>query len=245
MRPHTPAEAGAVCDAVGRWQERLSIGCSAAAWSTPRTSTTCWPGASSRRPPPTTASPSTRTASAWRGPSSGPSTASRGAPRRAPRLLRLGRRRPGRGLPGARGPAAPRCPAPRARRRGRSTVVTGDLRRPRCSGRCSPATAGPRARCWPWTTRSSAATSAWPGSSPGPTWPGPWPASPTGPRYLLPDACLSEGRFLDGTHRRRPAPAGRGGPSDGASLRAVLDGRRPRRCRPGRAPARPAPGAAR
>ena len=33
-----------------------------------------------------------------------------------------------------------------------------------------------------------------------------WRPSPTGHRYLLPDVCLSGGRFLDGTTRRRPAP---------------------------------------
>ena len=36
-------------------------------------------------------------------------------------------------------------------------------------------------------------------------------AEPAGHRYLLPDVCLSDdGRFLDGTLRRRPAAAGRG-----------------------------------
>ena len=35
-------------------------------------------------------------------------------------------------------------------------------------------------------------------------------AEPAGHRYLLPDVCLSQGRFLDGTLARGPAPARRG-----------------------------------
>jgi hypothetical protein len=48
---------------------------------------------------------------------------------------------------------------------------------------------------------------------------------PEGHRYLLPDVCLSEGRFLDGTDPRRPAPAGRGRPTDGIALRPALESR--------------------
>ncbi len=49
--------------------------------------------------------------------------------------------------------------------------------------------------------------------------------SATNTRYLLPDACLNEGRFLDGpTLADLPAP-GRVVPTDGPSLRAALDGR--------------------
>jgi putative radical SAM enzyme (TIGR03279 family) len=49
-------------------------------------------------------------------------------------------------------------------------------------------------------------------------------AEPAGERYLLPDACLSEGRFLDGlTLADLPLPV-EVVPSDGRSLRAVLDG---------------------
>ncbi|HMD46627.1 MAG TPA: DUF512 domain-containing protein, partial [Acidimicrobiales bacterium] len=48
---------------------------------------------------------------------------------------------------------------------------------------------------------------------------------PQGIRFLLPDACLSEGRFLDGlTLDDLPRPV-EVVPCDGASLRAVLDGR--------------------
>ncbi|HVX21892.1 MAG TPA: DUF512 domain-containing protein [Acidimicrobiales bacterium] len=50
---------------------------------------------------------------------------------------------------------------------------------------------------------------------------------PAGRRYLLPDACLSEGRFLDGlTVADLPRPV-EVVATDGASLRAVLDGTAP------------------
>jgi NifB/MoaA-like Fe-S oxidoreductase len=49
-------------------------------------------------------------------------------------------------------------------------------------------------------------------------------ASPPGHRYLLPDACLNEGRFLDGlTLADLPRPV-EVVPTDGGSLRAALDG---------------------
>jgi putative radical SAM enzyme (TIGR03279 family) len=49
-------------------------------------------------------------------------------------------------------------------------------------------------------------------------------AGPEGTRYLLPDACLNEGRFLDGlTLADLPRPV-EVVPTDGTSLRAALDG---------------------
>jgi NifB/MoaA-like Fe-S oxidoreductase len=49
-------------------------------------------------------------------------------------------------------------------------------------------------------------------------------ASPTEMRYLLPDACLNEGRFLDGlTLADLPRPV-EVVPTDGSSLRRALDG---------------------
>jgi len=50
-------------------------------------------------------------------------------------------------------------------------------------------------------------------------------AEPEGERYLLPDVCLSQGRFLDGTTLADLPRTVEVIPSDGASLRAVLDGR--------------------
>ncbi len=48
--------------------------------------------------------------------------------------------------------------------------------------------------------------------------------SPEGPRYLLPDACLNEGRFLDGLTLADLPRAVEVVPTDGTSLRAALDG---------------------
>jgi putative radical SAM enzyme (TIGR03279 family) len=48
--------------------------------------------------------------------------------------------------------------------------------------------------------------------------------SPQGTRYLLPDACLNEGRFLDGLTLADLPRAVEVVPSDGHSLRAALDG---------------------
>ncbi len=50
-------------------------------------------------------------------------------------------------------------------------------------------------------------------------------AAPSGRRYLLPDACLNEGRFLDGLTLADLPVAVEVVPTDGASLRAALDGR--------------------
>jgi len=50
-------------------------------------------------------------------------------------------------------------------------------------------------------------------------------AEPPGARYLLPDACLSEGRFLDGLTLSDLPREVEVVPADGRSLRAVLDGR--------------------
>jgi putative radical SAM enzyme (TIGR03279 family) len=49
-------------------------------------------------------------------------------------------------------------------------------------------------------------------------------ASPAGPRYLLPDACLNEGRFLDGLTLADLPRAVEVLPTDGGSLRRALDG---------------------
>ena len=79
-----------------------------------------------RRPRPTRASRCTRTASAWPARSSWSSPArSTRPPASQSRLLRLGRRRAGRGLPGAPQPGRRhrRC-APRARRRSSTTVAS-------------------------------------------------------------------------------------------------------------------------
>ena len=131
MRPHTAAEARAVVDTVEDWQDVFRRSW-AGAWSSPPTSTTCSPAG--RSP----------TAEAYEGfpqHENGIGMARafemelhgkvrrRRRHRRAARLLRLGRRRPGRGLPGAAAPTglisltsppgrAGRHPHRRVRRRG-------------------------------------------------------------------------------------------------------------------------------
>ena len=109
MRPHTVAEAAGGL----RHRRPLAGGLRLGARTPPglrrrRVLPAGRPGLPAGRRP-TTGSPSTRTASAWSGPSSGPSAGDRRRRRRgAPRVLRLGRRGAGRGLPGAPlGPAAP------------------------------------------------------------------------------------------------------------------------------------------
>jgi hypothetical protein len=72
-------------------------------------------------------------------------------------------------------------------------------------------------------TSSSAATPPSPASWSAPTSPGCWPPNPHGHRYLLPDVCLSEGRFLDGTtldDLPRPVEVVA---TDGLALRAALE----------------------
>ena len=126
---------------------------------------------------------------------------------------------PADGLPGATprptdagcGGRRPRRGRRRAAAAGRAAPVgqscTGELRRRRCSpalrrrvldpllavGRDDVRVVAGRA------TASSAATSASPACWSARTWPGCSPTEPEGHRYLLPDVCLSEGRFLDGT----------------------------------------------
>ena len=79
-------------------------------------------------------------------------------------------------------------------------------------------------RCTPSPTTSSGATSAWRACSPVRTWPARSQDMPDDSRCLLPDACLNEGRFLDGlTLADLPRPV-EVVPTEGASLRRALDG---------------------
>ena len=195
MRPHTPDEAARVLDTIEEWQAPLPHGRSGAGWSSPPTSTTCWPGATCPRRATTRATPSTRTASAWRGPSPSPSPGPRRAaraacatgssPRSTPRPPRATARRAWRGRPaGDRRP-----PGHRAHRH---------LRRPRAG-----------AACWPPTRGTTSTLRAVPndffggnigvaGLLTGEDVARALAGVPDGLRCLLPDACLNEGRFLDG-----------------------------------------------
>ena len=161
---------------------------------------------------PTRASRCTRTASAWPAPSSSSSPGRvepgdrgpagffawvDGAPAEGYRAPRLADPRPG-----ARRPAARRPPR-------RSGILTGPLRRRR-------ARAPGRPRCGRPDVRVIAVANEFFGGNIGVTglMVGADVArvladEPEGHRYLLPDVCLSQGRFLDGVHAGGPAPAGR------------------------------------
>ena len=197
MRPHTVEEARAVVDTVEDWQDvfRSVLGPA--------------PGLRRRRVLPARRPPVPRGRGLRglpparerhrHGPRLRDGAARRGRGRRrhrrAARLLRLGRRRPGRGLPGAphrradlaarlaatpRSPSSPASTAPGARAAagrlgpadvrvapGAQHVLRRQHRRHRAAGR-----RGPRPVL---------------------------AAQPEGHRYLLPDVCLSGGLFLDGT----------------------------------------------
>ena len=124
MRAHTADEAAAVLDYRRRRGRSASPGRSGAGSSSPPTSTTCSPGGPSRRPRPTRASPSTRTASGWRAAFAEAFAAGAGRPSgRAGGFFRS--------VDGAPGP---RLPGAARRRPGRRGVRRGRLRR-RTSGR--------------------------------------------------------------------------------------------------------------
>ena len=159
MRPHTRAEAAAVIETVHDWQDlyRVTLGHRLvfAADEYYLLAGRPFPAAE-----PTRASPCTRTASAWPAPSSGVPGPGGRAHRGPLRLLRLGRRRPGRGLP------RPRLSEPAAG----SVALRPTASAPRSPS--SPARSAPRCspRWWrrwiattcgwsPWTTSSSGATS--------------------------------------------------------------------------------------
>ena len=133
---------------------------------------------------------------------------------RAPRLLCLGGRRTRRGLPGARVLRA--VPAGADTRP--ITILTGTYGA-RVLGPWWQPIRVTTSSCGPSPTTSSGATSGLPACSPARTWPAPWPSVPDSSRCLLPDACLNEGRFLDGlTLADLPRPV-EVVPTEGASLR--------------------------
>ena len=168
----------------------------------------------------------------------------RGGHGRGHRLLRLGRRRPARGLPGAAhrlggpdpagrspvvrpGPPQARAPPRWHSRRGAaprwpsSPAPTA----PRCSVRSSPASVATTCGSSPSRTSSSVATPGSPVCSTGPISSRVLADQPAGHRYLLPDVCLSQGRFLDGTTPEElPRPV-EVVPTDGIALRAALEER--------------------
>ena len=143
---------------------------------------------------PTRASPSTRTASAWRAPSRPRSPAATPARSGAAGFFACVEGAPAEGY---RAPGPSLRPVRSAPPAGPVTDHHRELRRrgPRARGRRRPL-----GRAWSSASRtaSSGETSPLPASSSAPTCPAPSPMQPAGRRYLLPDVCLSKGVFLDG-----------------------------------------------
>ena len=175
----------------------------------------------------TRASRCTRTASAW------PARSSSSSPARPPTSYRPARRVLRLGRPvGRRLRAVPRPPHVRRRSDGDagavarrdatrpSAILTGAVRRPGARPARRRGSAATTCGSSPSTTASSAATSASPGC-----W---WATDlartladePDGHRYLLPDVCLSQGRFLDGTTPPTCPARSRSSPPTAQALRA-------------------------
>ena len=164
MRPHTTAEALAVIDCVGRWQD-VFLAVLGRRWCTPRTSTTCWP--SGRSPAAEAYEGFAHARGRHRhgpGVRGGVRRGGRRGRRGAARVLRLGRRGPGRGLP--RPPRRRHSPGAAGVRRlrqpwrWRSACASSPRRGP---GRDPHRRATVPGCCSPWSSRSGATTS---GSSP-------------------------------------------------------------------------------
>ena len=142
---------------------------------------------------------------------------------RPPRVLRLGRRRPGRRLPG---PAADPAPRPRGGAPGRRPHRRVRGPGPRAPGGLA---GSDDIRVIPVENRYFGGTIGVSGLMTGTDLTRVLAGQPDGHRYLLPDACLSEGRFLDDL-RGRPPPARRGG-GHRRAVAAPGPGRRPARRR--------------
>ncbi len=177
-----------------------------------------------------TASPSTRTASAWPVPSRPPSTATS----RPPRACSPGSSR---GSTGPRRRATGRARTPKRRAR-TPPVDVGRWRRPtpvtppwpsspgstapRCSNPCSLTERARPSALVPVRNAFFGGNIAVTGLMTGADIARVLRDEPPGQRYLLPDVCLSEGRFLDGmTVAELPRPV-EIVPSDGHSLRLAL-----------------------
>ena len=204
MRPHTVDEAAAVVDVVEDWQDEFR----SRARPPPRVrGRRVLPAGRPRLPArrrPTRASRCTRTASAWRARSSsssrrGPTTAT--APGRG--LLRVGRGH-GRDRPRLRAlPRAARrrrtCTIKPSRSRARWRVLTRRVRRAGARAAAGDGSTATTCASLPVENRFFGGTTAVTGLMVGEDIARVLAAEPEGHRYLLPDVCLSGGRFLDGT----------------------------------------------
>ena len=236
MRPHTVRRGGGRGRLRGGLAGRLPARCSAAGSCSSATSTTCSPSGRSRPPTPTRASRCTRTASAWPAPSSWSCSATKADATGTQAgffawadAVRLRRRRL-RALPRHRGPRADQLLQVRPSRQApvgdphRAPTAPGCWRR--CVARLGPRRRARRAGRQPVLRRHHRRSPAcwW-----GRTSPASLAAEPEGHRYLLPDVCLSNGRFLDGTAPRGPAPPRRGGRHRRPRAARGARARRPRR----------------
>ena len=212
------AEAAAVVDTVERLAGRVPAPCSAAGSCSPPTSTTCSPAGRSRPPTHYEGFPMhedgigmARTFE----PSSRGRAAASATGAAAPGFFAVGRRR---ARPRATSRAAGRDL--RRRRRVPSRLHRAATRRsassPASYGAAGARAAGRRARPRRRARRRRSRNEFFGGNIGvtgllvGDDLARVLADEPAGHRYLLPDVCLSEGRFLDGTTPRRPAPPGRG-----------------------------------
>ncbi len=228
MRPHTPAEAAAVCDTVGRWQDTFLAALGRrlvfAADEYYLMAGAALPAAATYEGFPQHEN-GLGMARAFEAAFGGDEQAALGV-------------RPGffAAVDGA--PAA----GYRAPTRSGAGPAAGGRRAPRSPS--SPASTAPGCSAR-WSTRWAATTS---GSSPvanhffggnigvaglltGPDLVRVLADEPQGHRYLLPDSCLSEGRFLDDLTLPTCPGRSRWCPTDGLSLRRALERRRCRPCR--------------
>ena len=250
MRPHTVAEAAAVVDAVARLAGRLPGACSAGAWCSPPTSTTCWPTGRSPPPPhygdfpmhedgigmarafeaellgerpgghrrrrrPTSAAGSSAPADAVDRPAPATGAHAAALELRRPTVSRLGRRRRVgldrrrlRAVPGRAGTTTSSC-ASRPAATPRSAILTGPYGA-RSSAPLLDGLGRADVRVVAVENRFFGGNVGVTGLMVGEDLARVLAAEPEGHRYLLPDVCLTQGRFLDGTAPERPAPPGRG-----------------------------------
>ena len=147
--------------------------------------------------------------------------------RRAARVLRLRRRRAGRGLPG-HPPASDRRRCRMGPRHGmadpRPVTVSPVPTAPGSCGHCSLPIPATTWRCRRCANDFFGGNIGVAGLLTGEDLARALSTAPPGTRYLLPDACLNEGRFLDGLTLADLPCAVEVVPTDGHSLRAALDG---------------------
>ena len=230
MRPHTTDEARATSR-----RSTSGRGCfavpSAGGSCGPRTSTTCWQACSSPRRAPMRDLPSTRTASAWcarsRSRSTDPAEAGEPSAEGAALPARSGFFAWVEGAP-AEGYRAPRTTAVKLgpRRASPKHLPVTILTAPYGEAVLAPllnANGFGEVRILAVENEFFGGNIAVAGLMTGPDIARALGGDPAAGRYLLPDVCLSKGRFLDGSSLGELPVEVEVVPSDGASLRKVLE----------------------